>query len=108
MTPARNLSHLSRDTGYRWADRDPVLEFITKDITDSGWPLSYLAERSGVSVSTLSNWQKGKVKHPANFTVRSRAYSPRLDSQNRPRTNLMPHRNPQVMSRLRDKVYSPR
>ena len=69
MAATRNLAHLSRDTGYRWQDADPVLEFIRNDITDSGWPLTYVAERSGVSVSTLRNWQNGKTKHPQNVTV---------------------------------------
>ena len=65
----RNLSHLHRDRGYRWEDSDPILTFLRADITDSGWPLSYLSQRSGVSASTLSNWMNGKTKHPANQTV---------------------------------------
>ena len=69
-TPVRDLAHLERDRGYRWQDHvDPVLEFIRNDITDSGWPLSYLAERSGVAVSTLRAWQSGKTRHPQNQTV---------------------------------------
>ena len=68
-TPVRNLNHLTRDKGYRFQDRDPILEFITNDITDSGWPLSLISERSGVSIGTLSNWQSGKTKHPQNITV---------------------------------------
>ncbi len=64
-----NLSHITRDAGYRFIDRDPILEFITKDITDSGWSLAFIAERSGVSASTLASWQKGHTKHPQNITV---------------------------------------
>jgi len=69
MRTVRNLAHLDRDVGYRWQDADPVLEFIRNDITDSGWPLAYVAERSGVSVSTLRGWQNGRTKHPQNATV---------------------------------------
>ena len=65
----RNLVHLDRDRGYRWQDTDPILEFIRNDITDSGWPLAYVAERSGVSVSCLRGWQNGKTRHPQNMTV---------------------------------------
>ena len=64
MRPVRNLAHLERDRGYRWADRDPVLDFITRDITDSGWPLSYVAERSGVSVGALRNWAERQDQAP--------------------------------------------
>lgn len=65
----RRLEHLHRDRGYRWTDSDPIMEFIRNDISDSGWPLSFIAERSGVSVSTLYNWQNGTTKHPCNMTV---------------------------------------
>lgn len=69
MQKANNLTYLNRDRGYRFTDRDPVMDFITKDITDSGWPLTYVAERSGVSRACLANWQNGKTKHPQNMTV---------------------------------------
>ena len=65
----RNLNHLDRDRGYRFTDRDPILEFIANDITDSGWPLSYVALRSGVTIGTLYNWLSGKTKHPQNIKV---------------------------------------
>lgn len=65
----RVLAHLERDRGYRWTDADPILEFIRNDITDSGWPLKFIAERAGVAVSTLRNWQNGTTKHPCNATV---------------------------------------
>ena len=65
----RNLSHLDRDTGYRWTDADPIVEFLRNDITDSGWSATYLAERAGVSVTTVTNIQKGKTRHPYNSTV---------------------------------------
>lgn len=65
----RNLVHLHRDRGYRFADRDPMLEFICNDITDSGLKLSFIAERSGVSPGTLYNWTSGKTKRPQNEAV---------------------------------------
>lgn len=69
MKAVRNLAHLSRDTGYRWRDADPVLTFIRNDITDSGWPLAYVAERSGVSTAALRGWMNGRTRHPQNATV---------------------------------------
>src|SRR6188474_1710375 len=69
MRLVRNLSHLDRDTSYRWQDADPIVEFLRNDITDSGWSATYLAERADVSVTTVTNIQKGKTKHPFNSTV---------------------------------------
>ena len=65
----RNLEHLDRDTGYRWREADPVLEFLRNDITDSGWSVSLLAERAGVSQSTIRNILNGKTRYPQNLTV---------------------------------------
>ena len=69
MRQVRNLLHLDRDAGYRWQDADPIVEFLRNDITDSGWSAIYLAERAGVSVSTVRNIQNGKTRHPYNSTV---------------------------------------
>ena len=68
-TLVRNLQHLQRDRGYRFNDPDPILEFLRADITDSGWPLQYISERSGVSLATLYNWMGGKTRSPRNSTV---------------------------------------
>jgi transcriptional regulator with XRE-family HTH domain len=69
LRQVRNLAHLDRDTGYRWSEADPILEFLRNDITDSGWSVSYLAERSGLSTTTIRNIQGGKTKHIFNSTV---------------------------------------
>jgi hypothetical protein len=65
----RNLSHLTRDTGYRFTDRDPILELVTRIITDSGWTLKAIENKSGVCSSTLRKWQNGETKRPQNATV---------------------------------------
>jgi hypothetical protein len=65
----RRLGHLHRDRGYRFANRDPVLEEVTRLITDSGFSLSVIATRAQISVSTLSNWCNGMTKHPYNDRV---------------------------------------
>lgn len=49
--------------------RDPVLDEITRAITDSGRSLSWIAERSGVSKNTLYMWESGKTRRPQNLTV---------------------------------------
>jgi transcriptional regulator with XRE-family HTH domain len=65
----RNLAHIGRDSGYRFIDRDPVLEEITRAITDSGRSLAWVAERSGVSRSTIYRWENGRTRRPQNLTV---------------------------------------
>lgn len=73
---ARRLQHLNRDRGYRFTDRDPVLEEITRMITDSGLSVSQILERieaisdvATVSYSTVANWLSGKTKRPQNYTI---------------------------------------
>jgi len=67
----RRLDHLDRDRGYRWKDQDPVLELMNRVITDSGWSLLNIQDKSGVAASTMRKWQLGEVRRPQNFTVES-------------------------------------
>ncbi len=76
-TRPRNLVHLNRDRGYRFKERDPVLEEITKMITDSELEIGEIIEKVldisdnqvHLSYSTIANWQSGKTRRPQNFTV---------------------------------------
>ena len=73
----RNLAHEKRDRGYRFTDRDPVLDDITRLITDSGLSIGDLIERVldasnnqvRLSYATIANWLSGKTRRPQNFTV---------------------------------------
>lgn len=70
MAQARRLEHLERDRGYRFTDgRDPILELITRLVTDSGYSLAAIEDRCGVCASTIRSWQTGKTKRPQNATV---------------------------------------
>jgi len=70
MAQARRLEHLSRDRGYRFTDgRDPVLEQVTRVITDSGLTLKAIETKCGVCTSTMRKWQNGECKRPQNATV---------------------------------------
>lgn len=76
-TPTRNLAHIDRDRGYRFADRDPVLDEITRLITDSGLSIGDVIEKVldasnnqvHLAYATIANWQSGKTRRPQNFTV---------------------------------------
>jgi hypothetical protein len=71
LRPVRNLYHIDRDTAHRWSkdDADPILEFLRRDITDSGWSTGFLAERAGVAWATVDNIRTGKTRRPQNMTV---------------------------------------
>jgi hypothetical protein len=71
-----NLSHLARDRGYRFRDRDPVLEDVTQMITDSGLSLYEISRKTAaigpwarVAASTLARWMDGHTRKPQNFTI---------------------------------------
>lgn len=64
-----NLSHVHRDRGYRFVDRDPVMQQVTEAITSCGRSLAWVSARSGVSVGTLQNWMNGSTRRPQNLTV---------------------------------------
>jgi len=74
-TPARGgqyrrPEHVTRDSGYRFTDgRDPILELVTRVITDSGMSLKAIEAKSGVCAPTLRKWQNGDTKRPQNATV---------------------------------------
>jgi hypothetical protein len=68
--PVRNPAHVNRDSGYRFTDgRDPVLELVSRAVTDSGWSLKRIEDKSGVCAPTIRKWQNGQTKRPQNATV---------------------------------------
>ncbi len=82
-TKPRNLAHVKRDRGYRFTDRDPVLDEITRLITDSGLSIEAIVERvtklsrggATLAASTLRNWMNGKTRRPQNLTVTWTAFA---------------------------------
>jgi hypothetical protein len=76
-TSVRNLTHITRDRGYRFVERDADLEWVCNAITDSNLSIEEIVSRisrishSGASVSptTLNNWMMGKTKRPQNYTL---------------------------------------
>ena len=77
MTAPNNLIHLTRDRGYRFIDRDPILDEITRLISKSGLSLPEICDLVHKashsiyrpSITTLSNWQNGTTRRPQNFTI---------------------------------------
>jgi transcriptional regulator with XRE-family HTH domain len=66
---ARNLTHISRDIGYRFVDRDPILELVANAITDSGLSLKAIENRCGVTSKTIAKWMNGGTRRPQNLTI---------------------------------------
>lgn len=58
--PARvvnqNFAHSKAATGYRFKDRDPVLDVVVAAIESSGQTYQQIAEGSGVGRQTISRW----------------------------------------------------
>lgn len=63
------ISHSQASKGYRFIEKDPVLERLVDLIEQS--PLTYkeICDSSGVSWQTIRNWRTGKTKKPQNVTM---------------------------------------
>ncbi len=61
---------------YVFKDRDPIMDELATARADEGVSFEETVAASGVSSSTLRNWERGKVKRPQFATVAAvaRAY----------------------------------
>jgi len=57
--------------GYRWIDKDPILEFFKSAREQSKMSFEDIAEHSGVSVRTLHAWDFGSTRKPQRLTIRA-------------------------------------
>lgn len=64
------LRDTASNTGYRWRDRDPILDLINGLVKESGMSFEQISNRCGVSKSTLRNWDVGKTMRPQAVTVK--------------------------------------
>ena len=60
---------------YSFIDKDPVIDLVRTVVEDSESTYTKIHEDSGVSVSTMHNWFRGKTRRPqfatANAVLRS-------------------------------------
>jgi len=54
---------------YVFKDRDPILDVLATARADEGVTFKETHARSGVSTSTLRNWERGKTRRPQFATV---------------------------------------
>ena len=54
---------------YVFRDKDPVIDHLRTAVKDDGRKRSQLAQDSGVSAATLSNWFEGTTRRPQFATV---------------------------------------
>lgn len=68
---SNNLTYITGkgQTGYRFIEKDPVVDEVREAIRKSGMSLKWISDTSGVSPGTLSKWDKGSTKRPQNLTV---------------------------------------
>ena len=55
--------------GYRFIDKDPLLDFVVAQIENSNMTYNNIAARSGVSLTTLISWRFGRTKKPQRATM---------------------------------------
>ena len=65
----RNLAHVTRDRGYRWSERDPILDEVCRLITNSGLSAAAVAARAEITAATVNAWLSGHTKRPQNATI---------------------------------------
>ncbi len=87
------------NTGYRWRDRDPILDLVNSLIEESNMSRLQIAVKCGVSISTLRNWDIGKTKRPQAVTVKfvleAMGYSLAVQ-RNRDRSTILVPMNPRT------------
>lgn len=66
----KRTSNLKSSTGYRWRDKDAILDVINDIIDRGSLSPKTIAERSGVSYSTIHAWMFGKTRKPQAMTAR--------------------------------------
>ena len=59
------------NTGYRWKDKDPIIDAVRAAIENSQKSITRIATDANVATSTIHNWDKGNVRKPQHATLRS-------------------------------------
>ncbi len=54
---------------YNFVDKDPIVDLLRTIVNDTGMSYKEIADKSGVSQTTLSKWFYGDVKRPQHATV---------------------------------------
>lgn len=54
---------------YQFVDKDPLLDKIIDAIDESGVSKAQITAKSGVTFSTLKNWENGKTKRGLSSTM---------------------------------------
>lgn len=54
---------------YKFKDYDPILDQLEEVLYTHGMTKAEISRRSGVSASTLTNWQKKKTRRPSATTI---------------------------------------
>jgi hypothetical protein len=61
--------HSKTMTGYRFVDKDPIVDIIAHKIDESKLTLKEIHDRGGPVYATLHNWVYGATKRPNNATI---------------------------------------
>ena len=56
---------------YRFIDKDPIIDQVRTAIKDAKVSHAYIADKSGVTQTTLRNWFTGHTRRPQAATIRA-------------------------------------
>lgn len=57
------------ETGYRFINKDPIMDQVVNLIDSSSMSKKEISYRSGVSTATFQKWKKGDTKRPQNASI---------------------------------------
>lgn len=57
-------------TGYRFLDKDPVIDYFREAMRRSGLTYAQIAVKSGITTQTLRKWDLGETRRPQAITLR--------------------------------------
>lgn len=66
----KKITELRHYRSYMFKDKDPAIDIVRKIVPSNGTYM-HIAEKSGVSQSTMRNWFRGKTKRPQFATLQA-------------------------------------
>jgi hypothetical protein len=82
------LVHNVAPEGYRWIDKDPIIDEMMALAKQDGRSLSAIAVQAYLSPTTAHNWDKGKTRKPnhvsVQFFLRAMGYEMQIVKSGRP------------------------
>src|SRR5712664_652465 len=66
-----NVIPFKASEGYRWIEKDPIIDEMLYLAKKDGRSLSSIAHAAFMSPTTILNWDKGKTRRPNHISISS-------------------------------------